>query len=750
MNLDASSPEEFFSRSLEAFKNSIPPSKRDALKSLRDGDTMVAELKLALARGQGGRFENACLQISRFSGALTTYFHVLNTFMMVSPETTGWFWGSILLVCQLGSSYAGFFEKTADMLSSIALEMPQYADYVVTCNARSDIKSPRLLKTLSFLYTDIIDFCAQICDMFSRTGRGSNLLRRMTFIAEVMWRPFDVRFRGLIERTRRHREVFLEEMRLSDSKMLNDLQKVAAIEKTLNLRYKNLQKSIDSSFQRLDSVATAAEEKRAANEAESVAVQIKQWMSPAEYRNIFEHARRERFEGTGGATLSSPQYKNWRDGGFSDRSDEAEASSASKTAQGITSKILLLRGKPGFGKTYLSTVIIDDLCAQPSPALPPTTPQMAPQDPARVRLTAFYHFSSASNFPVGRTTASALRAIVTQMAHMLRGHPVLLDPVSVLHMGGLQSGQLQASSDEAEAALQIMVQTSPTHLVIDGIDECEDPQHLLGVLVNLCFNSDCRILLLGRPDMILPRPFLKSSPVILDLTKEHNTDDIRRYIGVEFDAMIEDGLFGTVALPPDSQNRASQHANGMFLWSSLFIGYLKNPGLKPRDRHKFVADVLLFEGLDGLTEVILDRLAQRSTEEKANIRNIFHWVVAALYPVSTATLHTALAITAGQETTELDYLANFPQCLPHLTGALVELDADGRPALIHLSIREYLTSARSAKFASFSMSNPLPVHEEFAARCLSYLTHDIPKRPILPLVKAAPRSLVRRGPASRH
>lgn len=266
------------------------------------------------------------------------------------------------------------------------------------------------------------------------------------------------------------------------------------------------------------------------------------------------------------------------------------------------------------------------------------------------------------------------------------------------------------------------------------MDECRDYSLLLTSLAELCVSSSCRLILLGRPDILLPRPFTKLPCLAIDLNSKDNYSDILAMITTEFENLWDQGKFGNRPVPMDSAERTSRHANGMFLWARLFLSYLDSPALTPKKRHSFVIDAINFEGLNGLIIAILMRLDAWTSAEKTVVLNIFRWVAASLYPLTAASLHTALAITPGEETTDLDYLSDFPGCLPHLTGALVEIDAFGRPAFMHLSVKEFLTSTDPRVPISLSLAKGAVVHDTLASCCLSYLTHDIPKRPIRPLI----------------
>lgn len=312
-------------------------------------------------------------------------------------------------------------------------------------------------------------------------------------------------------------------------------------------------------------------------------------------------------------------------------------------------------------------------------------------------------------------------------------------------MGSSFSGQAVATDDEVEEAMRMLVQSLSAYFVIDGVDECDDVDHLGTFLFSICATSGCRMLLLSRPDIEIPRSLKRARGLgmitTVQLSSRLNFPDIHKCIGDSLDLMTEDGFFGSVALPPGTSQRAAEHANGIFLWASLFASYLKIPALTPKQRHNFVADCMSFEGLDALILGILRRLDERSQPERTVVLKIFRWITAALYPVSVEALHTAIAITPGEETNELDYLVDFPGCLPRLTGSLIELDGFGRPSFMHLSLKEFLTTPRSTGIPFFSLNNAMEVHQHLAITCLSYLTHDIPLRPLRPLIEEHGRPL---------
>lgn len=296
----------------------------------------------------------------------------------------------------------------------------------------------------------------------------------------------------------------------------------------------------------------------------------------------------------------------------------------------------------------------------------------------------------------------------------------------------MASGQRRASGDDVDAILKVLLRQSPTFLVIDGVDECTDKDILLTKVYDLCQVTDCRILFLSRPNISFPWcfPRKESESRKFFLNHLHNLKDIESYLLVSFDRMASDDLFGRREIPSKMLQNVSRRANGMFLWAKLLVNYLHLEALSPYERLSTISDASLLEGLDGLYHGILLMLSQRYKKEKIVAADIFRWLSTSLYELNAKALHTALAITPGSPTFELQYLSNFSASIPKITCALVEVDDQGIVNFIHLSLKEYLESSECAcRNPEFSLFQKNALHEHLAIRCLSYLTHDIPKKP---------------------
>ncbi|XXG99675.1 hypothetical protein Hte_006016 [Hypoxylon texense] len=660
-------------------------------------------------------------KVAAFADTLAPYFDVVGVFVQVKPDVMGILWGSILLIFKIGSNYSGFFEKVSQMLETISTSLPQYREALSICQSRKFTTQDRLVKSLSFVYADIFEFCRQLIVMLNHGSRGAKWQHRVGFLGDVIWRPFDDRFRQLLDRLRRHKAVFEQELRIQDQKMLNEVHRSQL---RLDMLYENIQKALDDAFKEVGQSPDPVTMEQFKKSLERQTSDLKRWIQAPDYMSIYEHAKHNKLYGSGQWFLSMNNYQAWRNSADL-RPTENACDSSRDRRPSTAERVLLVQAKPGFGKTYLSTIIIDDLESY----VPLSTTEKDQR--GNTPLVVFFHFSRDSNLG-GSTAIDAWKAIAAQMIHHYRDEPAILDSAA-LFIASDSSGQLNASYNDTFAVLSLLARVQPVFFIIDGVDECKDYEIFLTTLTGLCQDSDCWCILLSRPDINLPRSLSHLKPHICSLNEKDNYDDIKLHLSQEISTMVEDGLFGNRPLPDNSIQRAATQSSGVFLWARLLTAFMSNAALTPRERRQFLINALLFEGLDGLCISILSQLDQRSTHEKKLALKIFQWIAAALYPLSTATFHTALAIVPGEETSDMNYLIDFPECLPKLTGALVDINAFGRPTFIHLSVREFLVSQRSASVPNFSLQHPGLVHTEIAISCLSYLSHDIPKRPLRPL-----------------
>ena len=446
-----------------------------------------------------------------------------------------------------------------------------------------------------------------------------------------------------------------------------------------------------------------------------------------------------------------------------------------------------MAGKPGYGKTVLSTNIIEDLQGKVSSS---GNPHLS---------TAFFHFSASLGLGYTRSI-DAIRAIAVQLIHTHSENMAATECLAMLFTG-TNSGQPRASAADIDAVLKLLLFHFPTYLIIDGVDECDDATTFLETLREVSCTSDTRVIILSRPNLVIPSLLFRDLDAgwKLLLTNKHNGHAILSFLVSEFTSMELEGLFGTrhrmaasdrtfetasrdnarpyryvrTPSPPDRDStsapgnlserfnephamrsrlresdvegsvvspsaieKLATRANGMFLWVRLLTNLLRCPGLSPRDRLLILEEANLFDGLEGFYSGILSLIGRKSpSRERITTAKIFKWIFGSLYPLSAPTLHTALAIDPGYATADDQYLVNYPDCIARITFALVEIGADGNLGFIHLSFKEYLQSSASSDFPEFTLRNQSAVHAELATICLSYITNDVRQRPLQSIVR---------------
>jgi hypothetical protein len=134
--------------------------------------------------------------------------------------------------------------------------------------------------------------------------------------------------------------------------------------------------------------------------------------------------------------------------------------------------------KPGFGKSYLSGAVIDDLSLEAD--------NLNIDDEFEPPTIAYFHFNASHSYCVHPN--DAFRALTHQLIHSHRHDRSTLDAVSLLMRK--TPPHARASSEDVMSLLSLLLHQHPTFLVIDGLDECSDIQLFLTALPEVCRKSD--------------------------------------------------------------------------------------------------------------------------------------------------------------------------------------------------------------------------------------------------------------------
>jgi hypothetical protein len=352
----------------------------------------------------------------------------------------------------------------------------------------------------------------------------------------------------------------------------------------------------------------------------------------------------------------------------------------------------------------------------------------------RDEVFAIFYFDKQRSESIA--TGAAWRAILVQLLHQMSAFDPDTIDVFLLFRESRASSQPIASDKEVFSILKLLVQRlSRMALVVDGIDECVDPGHFLQQLSCL-LDGSVRIsgALFNRPTVPLPTK-LEGVTTTLSLSSVLNYDGIKMFIGPIVLAMVNTGLLPSSNEPHETTSQITKRANGMFLWATLFMGYLQSEYISVRERSNAIRDMNRLEGLDSLYAEILDRLVQRSTGgARANMSHAFELVLHSFRPLHIDELQYAIAVPMDRRIDEEDRIPHLGKKIAALSGALMEIDHSGFVRFVHLSAMEYLMDATRQGSVNVSRNefwlDEDRCHRSIACRCLSYLTHSVTSGPL--------------------
>jgi hypothetical protein len=437
------------------------------------------------------------------------------------------------------------------------------------------------------------------------------------------------------------------------------------------------------------------------------------WLSNnAPFQHVQTTASRTEHLGTCNWFLDLAKYRDWK----RQRFNQSHANDMNALKDNWHDRVLFIQAKTGFGKSVIAEAVMDDLTAECEDL----------ESSSKLPSTAYFHVKSGHLGPVHPD--EVLRQLSLQLLYAHRRDPSTLDTVCLILRK--TSFQEAASASETQDMLSILLRQHPSFLVIDGIEDCSDEKALLSSLAELCRAADVRAILFSRPAIRIPLEYQKwasDAPHILSLDAQHNTTAIESYLSRSLGNMADQGYLGN----PVDQNLIShvaQEADGVFLWANFFLRYLRSPDFSLDERLAIIQNVQMLRGLEALYSNIFETLEHRPAHEKCVITDFLRWHTFSIHRLCSSALRTALITPIDIARSEDSFSTDILQALPQLSCGLVE-SSDESVSFIHPSVQEYLQSSAS-QGSEFSLCDESSVHSHLAACCLSYLAHDVPKRPL--------------------
>ena len=455
-------------------------------------------------------------------------------------------------------------------------------------------------------------------------------------------------------------------------------------------------------------------------------LELRRWINAPEYMKEYDRSCSSRHPKTGAWISHIKEYVRWHDLDVFGQSFDTDVHSLLRVVpfgeralslQGQSKlrwrllRINMFAAKPGYGKTVLSSLIIEDL----------ELATMSELDSAHEQRNAvFFHFTAGQS----NTTdpGQAFRAILAQLLHKNQRNRELIDVLSIL-MDIHGCGQPSASDNEVDQALTYSIKLLPgCCFIFDGVDECLRPTEFLDRLYDQCNESCSKVVLLHRPNLELPETWEGCQKAVLNQTL--NLPDIKQFILTEVSRLSNPSkiLAGTSAT--HFVESLARRANGMFLWAKLIIQYLKCPALTQSERLKCIEEANMVEGIEDLYREILKQVETKYRKERDLIFAMLRLVSVAVRPLTLSEIKYALAIRAGHVTSAANQITDLESSWIFFCGSLLEQRDDGTMGFIHSSASEFLESVETA-----SMDYHIDrgsCHAGLSCICLNYLLFDIP------------------------
>jgi WD40 repeat protein len=360
-----------------------------------------------------------------------------------------------------------------------------------------------------------------------------------------------------------------------------------------------------------------------------------------------------------------------------------------------SSSFLWLQGRPGAGKSVLSSHIVGDLRNDG-------------------RDCCFFFFQARNS--VKSTVDNCLRSMAWQMASL---HPPLLDKLKPImseweanSMSNIESrSQLVWQKIFLSGILQVGLNT-PQFWVIDAMDECKNPGDMVAFLTRIQEHWPLSVLVTCRDSAQIHQQ------------GAHPGVSIQTYSISEQDSLQDISLLLKANLPylpcpasdrwPTPEKLASDILDmsaGCFLWTSLTCLELRHV-----TSEREIAEVLNSTPSD-MGAVYDDILARMETTRfgKPAIKAILAWATYAFRP-----LHLT-EMQAGIEADIDDKISDVQRIILKSCRSFLYIDRHDKVQLVHLTAREYLTRSEAALAKSDLVLPKADGHHRLALACLKTL-----------------------------
>ncbi|KAF2200065.1 hypothetical protein GQ43DRAFT_90178 [Delitschia confertaspora ATCC 74209] len=696
--------DKLFNDAKSSFLETLTPQERDQFTGCSSADQLLCDIRTLENLPKSRRALPFMRKIKGFSDFLSPYFKVIEIVFQSNPEWSCIAWGAFRLVLQLASNFTTFFEKLSKLIEKLTATLPQYAEFYQTLCSGDRSFSPRLSNSLVRFYVDMLEFFQAVARVFSRPN--GKLKRSPTVIADLLWRPFDLRFEDILERMKFHQGVLRDELNWAGMEKLRLMfekeAKRAEDKRAEARRHEKLSETIRNTL---------------SDEAQrNFRASIVTWLAPPSFKDNFETAQDSREEGTAEWLFDEPKFKAW----------------VSSTAESISSRVLWIRGNPGWGKTVVAASTIEELESNRSES---------GQEP----IVCYYFFNRQDSLKDSSTPLAAYRAIALQIFQKCH----TIEEIHSIYGLANDGSKSSASEHELRDLLGMVIPLlSDLYLVLDGLDECAGVAKLINDIRDFCSLSPSKAILFSRPHVAPLRRFFGPEQIIT-MCQNVMSDDIQVFVHHQVEILRDKGCFPFNADLLSIEGKIVGQADGMFLWARLMIYYLDSPALTKSERMSTIFKTTPV-GLQQMYDKILSQIALMDDASRKLASSVFTWITYAQDELTAEECSDAVypAVGTDDASEKKNYVDN---AVIVVCCGLVEKRQNSTLRFIHLTAKDHLLSLATRGREMFT-SPVLEAHIEIATRCLSYLLFSVPAQPLSgnPSTSASPKVLCCQYPLLRY
>lgn len=377
---------------------------------------------------------------------------------------------------------------------------------------------------------------------------------------------------------------------------------------------------------------------------------------------------------------------------------------------------------PGSGKSVLATAVIQHLQAIKAAGSP----------------AVLFHFISYVDSRKA-SVSFALRAILAQILGICHSAPLVLETFSFATHVAKEKGRADLTRLELKQLLCLVIgQIGRGYMVLDGLDECEDPDTIIRYLSEAISDTKFNLIVFSRPNVA---SFRGLNHIQLEIDPRKTDADIAAFLLPQIEALYDDDLISEDVDNDIVLRCLVSGANGMFLWARLMMVYLRSSALTPSLRQKAIMEARDPEKLDDMYFRILCLISQKFREEQQLARQVFKWVAHAVRQLEPGELLCAMQSPSEDNTGSRDAVDRGEGDLQHtitmICGSLVELSC-GKFRFVHKSVQDFFVVDYAEGFLPKKVAvlskcfrlTKAEAHCELLIDCLSYMLFQAPASPL--------------------